>query len=98
MALTPGFKKFIGLIVVIGVVSGGLYFYKTMPRKTQSIEHVSDAQSAPIEFPQPIDSPISQAKNLSTIVDSVVEPIHNSPPIDVSANRGIANLLNQGKK
>lgn len=97
MALTPGFKKFIGLVVVIGAVGGGLFYWKTMPKKVQQVE-VSVEQPAPApEAPaaanvaQPVYTQPAQQEQAPA-------QVQQAPSEDASSNRGMAFLLNQGKK
>jgi hypothetical protein len=96
MALTNGAKKFLGLIVTVAVVGGGIYGYKDYKAKnpTPVTEEVV-AEQAPIEVPQPINSPIAQAERMDDIVaapeqeEPAPAPTHNA-----SSNRGLANVMN----
>lgn len=78
MALTPGFKKFIGLIVAVAVVGGGIYANKAGMFKSTPVPIGSDVvMQAPLiqpptiqppTIPQPMNSPINQAENFGQMV------------------------------
>jgi len=105
MALTPGFKKFVGLIVVVGAVGGGLYYYKTMPKSKQAelVQTLSPSKepAQQAEIPQPYSSPIFKAQQAEKIVEQVAPPQPEPAPqvqADPGANRGMAALMNAGKR
>jgi hypothetical protein len=104
MALTPGFKKFIGLIAITGAVGGGLFFYKSMPKAPaapQEVVQQTAPQAEESAIPQPYSSPIKQAEIANQVVDQVAppeQPTRSAPSADASTNRGLANVLSQGKK
>jgi len=100
MALTNGAKKFLGLVAVTIAVGGGIYGYKDYKAKnptpvTEEVVQNVPTEQAPIEVPQPINSPIVQAERLNDIVETAEQeepapaPTHNA-----SSNRGLANVLN----
>lgn len=101
MALTPGFKKFVGLIVVVGAVGGGLFYWKTMPKKAPQVEQVEqqvDTSAAPAPQVQP--PAYTQAPSQPVQQAQEPEPIQAqpAPQADASSNRGMQFLLNQGQK
>lgn len=103
MAFTPGFKKLIGLVVVIAGVGGGLYAYKTMPHSKPVPATIEEAADAPMTIPQPTSSPIYRADTANQVVEQASQTLSGQPPtpstpVDASANRGLKNLLNQGSK
>lgn len=106
MALTSGAKKFFGLLLTVAIVGGGIYGYKSYAAShpTQPAPVVAEAPAPanePVEIPQPINSPISQARNVEAIVDQVAPEPAPTPapaPSTTSSNRGMANLMNAGKR
>lgn len=92
MALTPGFKKFIGLVSVCAVVGGTLFAYKNgmFPKSTPSAQPQTEVVEQTSSFPQPINSPISQAENLNTIVDTVTRK-----PAPANAPSGVAVVVQE---
>jgi len=100
MALTPGFKKFIGLIVLTGAVGGGLFYYKTMPKKAVQevpiIEQPSQ-QSQPDQIVRNVD-PASDPQPV-VAQDQIVRSVEPSQvQSDTSTNTGMAALLKAGQK
>jgi hypothetical protein len=97
MALTR-VGKFVGLLLVAGVVGGGIYAYKTMIPKAP-VEQQVDIAPAPQQPEAP--QPVQQAQETPTQA-----PVYTAPPTpvqapqeaDASSNRGMQFLLNQGKK
>ena len=97
MALTAGFKKFLGLIAVAAVVGGGIYVYKTQPK------------SAPTEETATVTAPTDTAETATAELDTSdknvrpdeapAETVETAPPKrDASTNRGLDAVLNAGKK
>jgi hypothetical protein len=104
MALTAGFKKFIGLVAVVALVGGGIYAYKQMPKSAEVVVDTADVK-VPAQTedgassPQPYTSPIKQAEVANTVVDdAVAEPEPKPKKENTSANRGLDAVLNAGKK
>ena len=100
MALTAGFKKFLGLIAVAAVVGGGIYMYKTMPKTTPTEDPVIVTEAADnANTTAPVDLTESTANvrpNASEPTET--EPAETAPPKrDASTNRGLDAVLNAGK-
>lgn len=103
MALTNGAKKFLGLVATIAVVGGGIYGYKnyaaTHPSQPATEVAVQAEQAAPVEVPQPIESPVAQTRQLNDAVNTMEreDAPEPAPTQSVSSNRGLANVLNAAK-
>jgi hypothetical protein len=105
MALTSGAKKFLGLLVTVVVVGGGIFAYKSNApaiqaqfNKPAAAEVVQVPQQEPT--PQPVESPIFQARQAERIVEAAPEPAPTPAPVqssNPSANRGMAALLGNKK-
>jgi hypothetical protein len=107
MALTPGFKKFIGLVATVAIVGGSIAAYKAGMFKTDPSKQVAQQQTEE-QSPQPLSSPIYQAETLKKIVgmDTPKQPdiqpeapqeaplVHHS---DSSSDRGMSALLGNSK-
>lgn len=105
MALTPGFKKFAGLVLTVALVAGGIYAFKSGAFKSNTPpERVEVEVAAPreaIELPQPIDSPISQAERVEEIAEQIDSPTPPPPQVgeqSAPSNSGMDALLNSSKK
>lgn len=108
MALTSGFKKFIGLVSVCAVVGGTLFAYKNgmFPKLAPAPQTEVAEQTS--SFPQPINSPIAQSENLNAIVDTAIrKPAPTNAPSAVAVvvqeqaqgtNSGLDAVLKAGKK
>jgi hypothetical protein len=104
MALTAGFKKFLGLIAVTAVVGAGIYYYKQMPKAAPTDETAT--VTAPAETAQADTAPPTAQANPDAHVraDDPTEaaeaaPAETTPPKrDASTNRGLDAVLNAGKK
>lgn len=94
MALTAGFKKFIGLVAVVALVGGGIYAYKQMPKKAPEPEQVAPQEVAATPTPAPDIQPDVEQE----------APVAPPPPAPTSkksgnpANRGLDAVLNAGSK
>lgn len=104
MALTAGFKKFIGLVAVVALVGGGIYAYKQMPKSADAVVDATEA-TAPAKHdddsstPQPYSKPTKQAEMPNQDIDDVAsEPEPTPKKANTSANRGLDAVLNAGKK
>ena len=102
MAFTPGFKKFVGLVIVAAAVGGGLYAYKSgaIKQPAAPVQPQQD-QAVDQQIPQPYSSPIKQAE----IANQVIEQAAPQQPAPAPApqqqdqgNAGIDALLKSGKK
>ena len=102
MALTAGFKKFLGLIAVAAVVGGGIYMYKTQPKSTPTEETAT--VTAPTDAAETATAELDTSdKNVrpdETPAETVeAAPAETAPPKrDASTNRGLDAVLNAGKK
>lgn len=103
MALTAGFKKFIGLVAVVALVGGGIFAYKQMPKTAAVVADTADVK-APDQrddessAPQPYSSPRKQAEIVNQIDEPVTDPEPTTKKANTSANRGLDAVLNAGKK
>lgn len=93
MALTAGFKKFLGLVAVVALVGGGIYAYKQMPKKApepaeQTVPQETTAQAAPPVDVQPDPAPEPEAPATPVSTKKSTAP----------ANRGLDAVLNAGSK
>jgi hypothetical protein len=91
MALTAGFKKFIGLVAVIAIVGGGIYTYKQMPKATPAAE-----QTAPQEVattPPPVDTSGQDVAR----DEPAPAPTPTPKKPTTSADRGLDAVLKAGK-
>jgi cell division septation protein DedD len=103
MALTSGFKKFIGLVVFIGVAGGGVYYWQHMPKKKDVFEQpiaVPDNQPTPtpVQAQQPDPVPVQQPAQVQEPAPVQQAPVQQPAQADASSNRGMQFLLKQGSK
>jgi hypothetical protein len=104
VALTKGFKKFIGLLAIVAAVGGGgMYYYKTMKQHPQSdvSSSTSDTGQSSIDYATPSSQPQVVADPVQPETSTVESP--TSAPVTQSqdsapSNSGMAALLNAGKK
>lgn len=108
MALTAGFKKFIGLISVCAVVGGAMFAYKNgmFPKSAPTLQNeIATEQTSSV--PQPINSPISQTEQLDAVVNHVSRVVDQPKSVPSAvvvqdqtqgANAGLDAVLKAGKK
>lgn len=101
MALTSGFKKFIGLVCITTIVGGALIYYVRFMPKTIKSEVVEIRQLSDVQIPE-TQTPINTQSTRIDGVDASNMPNGSSPstPIipPVSNNRGLDSVINAGQK
>lgn len=97
MALTSGAKKFIGLIVTIAIVAGGIYGYK---------QYAAANPPAPVILVEPpMEPPSEQTEaDLTAPANPTRAELVNDEPEEpaptqgsASSNRGLNNVMNAAK-
>ena len=96
MALTPGFKKFVGLVGAIAVFGGGYFYWKQMPHPAP-VQETQQIVEAPVQQAQ---QPLQQAPQQAEVQEAPVQVAapHPAPSRDASSNRGMSAVLEAGKK
>jgi hypothetical protein len=102
MALTRKFKNLIGFVVIAGVVGGGIYYYKTMPKRQPQEQSVDVGRETPEQATQRNDTiqPLQPEQPKADLQppSPPSEAEAQAQPEDPSSNRGLKFLLKQGSK
>jgi hypothetical protein len=104
MALTKGFKKFVGLIAVVAIVGGGIYGYKQYSKlHSQAVDpgvDVSSSTNSPQTSGINYALPASQPE-----VAQTPQPVEQAPKTAAASTQdtapsssGMAALLKAGQK
>jgi hypothetical protein len=96
MALTPGFKKFIGVVVLGAAIVGGAVYVKTHPNLLHHDQEVVQVEQ-PAETPTTPPVMIQQPAQVEQPTQAAPVQVAPQPQADPETNRGMTALLNAGK-
>jgi hypothetical protein len=100
MALTSGFKKFVGLLVTVAVVGSGVYAYKNNhslgPKANEAVVTTPQPNVYVVQgSPTPHVTPERMADPVTNPIQPPPEPVQSS---DASADRGLNAVLQAGNR